>query len=440
MQPTAIERQIIAAASIPALNGLQQAALHASEPNLILLAPTGSGKTLAFAAAILRRVSDRGTGIRALVIAPSRELVQQITAVLRPVLKPLAVVALYGGSQFSREEARLKAQAPDVIVATPGRLVDHLNRGTLSLADTRMLVIDEYDKTLELGFSREINAILRHLPRERDIVLTSATEPSREALAPLHIGVTATLRCDADADMAGDLTVVEVKSPSKDKIESLAALLLDVQPASAIVFVNHRESVERITDYLRSHGIDALPYHGGLEQHQREAAVAALRASATRVLVATDLAARGLDITGVDAVIHYHLPVNQQAWTHRNGRTARAGAAGTAYVITSPGETLPEYITPLQSIAAPAGTSGTMPAPMLLLHINAGKQMKISKGDILGFLTKQCGLPASDIGLITVTPQYSLVAVHPEAASTVEETARHARLKNTRVRITPVLY
>ena len=431
-----IKRNAAKALNITQFNDMQRAVAACRADQLVLLAPTGSGKTLAFATALLMRLGAPATHAMAVVIAPSRELAQQIHSVLRPLATGYKVAVMYGGSQFATEVSSIQGAVPQIVIATPGRLLDHLNRHTLDIAQATALVVDEYDKTLELGFQDEVSRIVRRMRARKFTALTSAT-PIAEMPPFIHADKAEVINA-GDIATAPQLTVIEVPSAVPDKLDTLAALLR-TGLGQAMVFVNHRESAERVVRGLRERGIAAALYHGGLEQQRREMAVAAFRAHAVPVLVATDLAARGLDIAGVDAVVHYHLPVDEQAWTHRNGRTARAGATGNVYVITGPDEALASYIRPDHPLY-PAMDAGTAPVETqwTLLYINAGKHQKVSRGDIAGFVMKQCGMAKEDVGLITVAADYSTVAVRPADAPRVIAAARAAKLKGQRVRVTPI--
>lgn len=436
-----IRKAISEHAGIARLNPMQEAAMASRAADILLLSPTGSGKTLAFAAALMRRLDTATKGsTSALVLVPSRELAIQVREVLRPLMRGFKTTALYGGSRMDDEIASVSAAAPDIVIATPGRLLDHLERGTISLGGLRCLVVDEYDKALELGFRRQMEAIARRVSQKRKLTLLSSA--TRLAEKPLFINAAEAETIDFSADNSprAKTIIMNVSSPVRDKLDTLAALLRSLNDsAPTIVFVNHRESAERTATSLRRRDIPALLYHGGLDQRQREIAVAALASGASPVMVATDLAGRGLDIDGLGAVIHYHLPVDEKTWTHRNGRTARSGARGEVYVITGPDENIPDYVVtdhefyPQAEAAAPAST------PMSLLYIDHGKRDKISRGDVAGFVMKSAGVDPSLVGRITIGSDYALVAVASEdAAKKVIETARTAKLKGQRVRISPI--
>lgn len=438
MKKAEIEKRVLSIPGVRDLNAMQRIVLDRDPTDLVLVAPTGSGKTLAFAIAMLRQLHTTGNGVltpRALVIAPSRELVLQIAGVLKELAgDTLRTTALYGGNPFSAEQATLQSNGADIVVATPGRLNDHLNRGTLSLENLQQLVVDEYDKTLELGFEDDLRRIVRRLPRQRLNMLTSATAI---AAFPDYLDLDRAPVLDFSARR--HITVMTVPSAERDKLDTLAALLRGIcTKTRAIVFVNHRDAAQRVADGLKARHIDAALYHGGLEQQQRRQAVAMFDADAAPVLVATDLAARGLDIENMGAVVHYHMPVDKQAYIHRNGRTGRAGAGGEAYVITGPDEDTPDFIVADHPYLPDGTAQNHVWARMAMLYINAGKRNKISRGDVAGFIIKQCGVPAEDVGRITVGDTWTLAAIKPAYATAVCECARSARLKNTRVRITPL--
>ncbi|MBD5228554.1 MAG: DEAD/DEAH box helicase [Bacteroidales bacterium] len=425
MKKNEIEQRVLAMEGVEALNDMQRAMIDDESQRVMLTAPTGSGKTIAFAVRLLRDVERGRDGVQAVVLAPTRELVVQIAGVLRKIGGgDVRCVALYGGHNMRDEVNELRV-VPAVVVATPGRMVDHLNRRNIDVSGARCLVIDEFDKCLQLGFQDEMEKIARRLRRVRLMILTSATRgddalpafvgpahsyrrydfgkavagnvagnvagvsrpahgkvvvgPSPAAhtqrgsvvgaSSPAHnqgvlsAGQETPATCSATAGCAAghgpttsaapvpEIEIVEVKSASRDKLAALGALLRAEQPGRVIVFVNHRESAERVYDYLRKEGADAVLYHGALDQQQRRIAVELLANGSRPVMVATDLAARGLDIPAIDAVVHYHLPGDAETWTHRNGRTARQGATGTAYAIVSDGESLPAGVVPARCVA-----------------------------------------------------------------------------------------
>lgn len=442
MKQREIKDTIARVLGIETLNAIQGAVAASDARRMVVLSPTGSGKTLAFTIAILQRIDPKQvTPPEAVVVCPSRELARQIYDVVRPVAAEfgLKTVALYGGNRFSDEEASIAGRIPDIIIATPGRLLDHINRGTLNIDRTSSLVLDEYDKILELGFLDEMSRIVRRagsaLPRKqpRFVMLTSATRLT-DVPDFLDLKTAEVIDMTATNDVQARLRIVGVPSPSRDKLDTLAALIRSIPDGPIIVFVNHRESADRVGAFLNRQHISHVVYHGGLDQIHREIALATFHSHAARVLVATDLAGRGIDIDNVRAVIHYHPAADNETWTHRNGRTARIDRTGEVYVITGPDENIPDFVNTDNDFYPDMEATGAVYAPMDLVYLDLGKRDKISRGDVAGFVMKQCGIEPDRVGKITLGAQYSLVAVANEAVKTVLETAKTARLKGKRVR------
>ncbi|MBD5233852.1 MAG: DEAD/DEAH box helicase [Bacteroidales bacterium] len=418
---------------MPLQKALADVALPARE---IVLAPTGSGKTLGFAIPLFRSLHSDKSGVQALVIAPTRELVLQIADVLRAIAKPdYTVAAFYGGHSVEAEQNSI-ASNPSVIVATPGRLLDHLRRGNLTIENPEILVLDEYDKSLELGFLPDIKAIVKRIGYVRSVVLTSATElkemPDFFGRAQFDI-----LDYREASASKPDIEFLQVESAAADKLDTLRMLLADIGNAKTIVFVNHRDAAERVYNALKADGLPVALYHGGLEQDKRERALITFANGSTPILVSTDLASRGLDIEGVEAVVHYHLPVSEEAMTHRNGRTARMGASGKAFAIISPVDKIPDFFPQLANYW-PAGKTADTPAGISTLYINAGKREKISRGDIVGFLIQKGGLKSDEVGKIDIRDHCAYVAVPASKADTVIRAVAPYKLKNTRVKVSRV--
>ena len=421
---------------IEALNAMQQAVWQSRAERMVVLSPTGSGKTVAFAGAMLQRLSCGEHRLpAALVLAPSRELVIQIGEVLRSLARGLKVATFYGRHAMADEVNTLTGH-PDIIVATPGRLLDHLTRKSVDLSALEVLVVDEYDKALELGFYDEMSRICRRLPRKlRLVTLTSATAieqmPDFLDLSAAH-----TIDFSNSGKPAARLDVARVVSYERDKLAVLRALLASVGEGRSMVFVNHRESAERVHQFLVNEGFATCLYHGGLEQQDRDRAVITLNNGTTPVMVATDLAARGLDIEAVENVIHYHMPPTPQALTHRNGRTARVDRSGRVYFIIAEGENVPEYVDwdhdfhPGHDVPLP-------PQPqMVTYYANAGRKEKVSRGDLVGLLCKTVGLTADQIGRIDVRDHSAYVAVSVAAAPQIPATT--LKIKAARLRLTPL--
>lgn len=403
---------------------------------VLLCAPTGSGKTVAFTIALLRSLGPEGQGVQSLVIAPTRELALQIFDVVRPLAAPgYKTAALYGGHSFETESRSLEGD-PDIVVGTPGRILDHIRRGRLSLFGTGTLIIDEYDKALELGFREEMEAIVGRMKKVTTMVLTSATKGE----IPDFVGdMDKTLDYSSNSLAAvPDIELYEVPSAAADKLDALTELLHSMPMQRCIVFVNHRDAAERVFDNLKRQGFPAGLYHGGLEQQLRQRALILFDNGTTPILVSTDLAARGLDIDGVGAVIHYHLPSTAEAWTHRNGRTARMGASGKAFVILSDHDRLPDFLPALNPYYPDEQESAERPSEIATLYINAGRKEKISKGDVAGYIINKGGLKASEVGRIDIMDHCAYVAVPAaKARATAVALAPH-KLKNVRVRVSQI--
>jgi superfamily II DNA/RNA helicase len=420
--------------AIDSLNPMQQTMAASDAANILLLAPTGSGKTIAFALAMLRRVEAAVPGIKAVVLAPSRELVLQVASVLRPIATGMKTVALYGGHNM-RDEVNSLSIVPDIVVATPGRLVDHINRSTIDISGARTLVLDEYDKSLQLGFLDEMTRIVKRMRHRCATILTSAT--TLDDLPPI-VGRLSDFTLINYSDIASpraNTDVVEVASAIPDKLDTLVDLLRSLDNTKVIIFVNHRESAQRVYDRLHRDRFPVGLYHGGLEQQERRLAIEMLNNGSTPILVSTDLASRGLDIDSVGAVVHYHLPLTEAEWTHRNGRTARQGASGEVYAITREGENVPDFIAFDRSLSPTRISANPISRTVATLYINAGKKEKISRGDILGYLVKAGGLTPDQVGTITVDDHWSIVAVPASVASATIKTLATTKLKNRRVRV-----
>lgn len=425
----------LANTGIEALNEMQQAVLNAgTTKDMVLLSPTGSGKTLAFLLPLLNTLTGEEKKIQALIIAPSRELALQIETVFRSLGAGYKVNCCYGGHPIRTEKKSLE-HPPTVLIGTPGRIVDHLERGNIDLDTVRTLVLDEFDKSLELGFLTEMKEILAHLPGVRRRVLTSATAAVD---IPPFTGIASPVRLsflpEARSESKG-LTVRIVNSPQKDKLETLYKLLGELQGESALIFCNFRETVERVSEYLTEIGVDNEAFHGGMEQPERERTLSRFRNGSATVFVSTDLASRGLDIPEVKHVIHYHLPINEEAYIHRNGRTARMHALGNAFLILNEVETVPDYIIRgPEEFFLPEATRQPVRSEWVTLTINRGKRDKLSKKDVVGFLFQKGGLDKDDLGVVEVKESCSFAAVKREKMSALLDRIREEKIKNMKAR------
>lgn len=435
MKESEIISNIKSRLGIEHLNEMQQRMMRAHSQSVLLLSPTGSGKTIAFTIPVLRSLGAANQRVQAVIIAPSRELVQQIASVVRTIAVGYKTVAFYGGHSMLDEVKSLSVPA-EIIVATPGRLLDHINRGTVDLSTVSTLVLDEYDKSLELGFQDEMRRIVRAMGTFKLVILTSATRlTDMPSFLPFKKPETIDFTAQADAPR-GRTTIVQVESPTRDKIDIAIDLLRSLNNGKVILFVNHRESVERVYDLMRKANLPVGAYHGGLEQIDREKAIDLLNNGTTPILISTDLGSRGLDIDNVQAVVHYHLAPSAESWTHRNGRTARMGAEGMVYVITAEGETIADYIEFDRPYVPTGHSTDPIRSDVATLYFNAGKKEKISRGDIVGYLVNKGNMEASKIGKIIVKDHCALVVVPASEAKAIVNAVASHKIKNTRVRVT----
>ncbi|GEP88518.1 ATP-independent RNA helicase DbpA [Chitinophaga terrae (ex Kim and Jung 2007)] len=423
---------------IDALNEMQEASLKANKEHkdVILLSATGSGKTLAFLLPVLERLDPANKKTQALIVVPSRELALQIEKVFRQMGTGYKVTACYGGHLRETEENNL-IEAPAVIVGTPGRLGDHIRRENIKTDGIETLVLDEFDKTLELGFQEEVSFVVESLPHIKKHILTSATEAVE---IPSFLELQEPAKLDflpEDGITAPRLEIKQVLSPENDKVETLFRLICHLGNRSTIVFCNHRESVERTGKMLSEKGILNTFYHGAMEQRDRDVALTKFRNGTVNVLVTTDLAARGLDIPHIRYIIHFQLPHTEDSWTHRNGRTARMEASGTAIVMLAPDEKLMPYLSEEQVDTITLPEKAVLPEKpkWVTLFIGAGKKDKVNKIDIVGFLSKKGELKKDDIGLIEVKDFFSFAAVVRSKMSYTLELIKNEKIKNKKVKI-----
>lgn len=428
-------QNILSHVKIEALNEMQLAAAEAihRDNDVVLLSSTGSGKTLAFLLPISQLMDPTKPATQAMVIVPSRELALQIEQVFKKMGTGFKVTCCYGGHLRETEENNL-LQAPALIVGTPGRLADHLRRGNIKTDSIKTVVLDEFDKSLELGFQEEMSFIMDSLKSLQKRILTSATEALE---IPSFIGLQQPARLDYLTENASPaLAIQTVRSDENDKLNTLFRLICFLGNRSAIVFCNHREAVERTSTLLAEKGIVNVFYHGALEQRDRDTALSKFRNGSSNVLVTTDLASRGLDIPNIRYIIHYHLPSSEDIFIHRNGRTARMDASGTAILILSPDEKQPAYISmQTEEISLPETSTLPEKPKWATLFVAAGKKDKINKVDIVGFFTKQGKLKKDDIGLIEVKDFFSFVAVRKSRIGPALPLLQNEKIKNKRVKI-----
>lgn len=420
---------------ITALNEMQIASLEANKSgnDIILLSPTGSGKTLAFLLPIVSKLDSSSSNVQVLILAPSRELAIQIEQVFRSMGTEFKVNCCYGGHPMKVEMNNLK-HPPAVLIGTPGRIADHIRRGTFDSESVRTIILDEFDKSLEFGFQEEMSFIIRELPNLKKRILTSASE----AIAiPEFAGVSSAIRINylSDAQPKG-LKLKAVNSEGRDKLEALFSLVCKLGNTTTLIFCNHREAVERISELLYDKGLVHGIYHGGLEQEERERALIKFRNGSHKILITTDLASRGLDIPEIENVIHYQFPNTADAYMHRNGRTARMHAEGTAYLIMGEGDHLPSFLKERpEYVELPADPTLPENSSWDTLFVAAGKKDKINKTDIVGLLIQKGKLNKDEIGRIEVLDYSSFVAVKRNKINKVVQLLRYEKIKKKSVKI-----
>lgn len=397
------------------LNPMQEETMHAvlhGNKDVVVLSPTGSGKTLAYLMPLVQLIDPKVDEPQLVVVTPGRELALQSTEVLKSMGTGLRTMACYGGRAAMDEHRVMNKVLPQVIFGTPGRLTDHLDKGNFFAEHVKYLVIDEFDKCLEMGFQDEMGRLIASLPYLERHFLLSATE-AEEIPRFVHMGRVETIDYRMDEEQVPErIRIYQVKSPQKDKLETLAQLLLSLGDESSIVFLNYRDSVERTNEFLRSRGFATSAFHGGLEQHEREDALYKFSNGSANIFVSTDLGARGLDIPDIDNIIHYHLPECEDSYIHRVGRTARWEATGKAFFLLGPSEDIPSYVdAEVEDYEIPSDLPAPAKPRMATIYIGKGKKDKISKGDIVGYLCKIGQLQSSEIGKIDVKDRYAYVAV-----------------------------
>ncbi|WP_038529272.1 DEAD/DEAH box helicase [Formosa agariphila] len=427
------QQDILNKLNIKRLNPMQEEALLAIEnaTNTVILSPTGTGKTLAFLLPILKMLDPEVDEVQALIVVPTRELAIQIEQVVREMGTGFKVNAVYGGRPMSKDKIELK-HTPAILIGTPGRILDHFSANRFPRESILNLILDEFDKSLEQGFEEEMRGILTQLPNIERRVLTSATQGVKiPNFVHLHQPVVIDF---LDAKTPSKLAIKTVVSPTQDKEQTLIDLILHIGNKQGIIFCNLRDSIENVSEALRKKRISHSCFSGGMEQKDRERALITFRNGTSQVLLATDLAARGIDIPELNFIIHYELPHAVEEFTHRNGRTARVNAKGTAYILKWAQEQLPEFIEKDKAIDISKKVP-YKPQFWETLFISGGRKDKISKGDIAGLFFKQGGLTKDQLGAIELKQDCAFVAVPKSMADKLVSDLNNSRLKKKKVRI-----
>ena len=426
------QEAILAKLGIYELNDMQQEAMRTINKNAetILLSPTGTGKTLAFLLPLIAGLDSQSNAVQASILVPARELAIQIEQVARDMGSGYSISTVYGGRSGSKERQDLK-QTPTILIGTPGRVADHLRRDAIDFQHIKFLVLDEFDKSLEIGFENDMQEILQAIPQVNKKILTSATQ---NVEVPDFVNLINPKRVDFLATKEGNKLAVKVVFTNVEvKFDKCFQLLTEVGKGNGIVFCNFKESITEFSKFLTHKSVEHGCFFGGMEQIDRERVLIKFRNGTIRLLIATDLAARGLDIPDLDFIIHFELPQREAEFTHRNGRTARMLKSGTAYVLQTKNQ-LPEYLDDFDAIEV--DNHGEIDnSTWATLFISGGRKDKISKGDIAGLLFKQGNLQKNEVGVIELKSDCAFVAIPRKKANSIIEKLNNQRLKTKKVRI-----
>ena len=429
------QNNILEKLGIETLNPMQKEALEVltSHNEVVLLSPTGTGKTVAFLLPLIESLSTTCNEIQALIIVPSRELALQLEQVIRQMGSGFKTNAVYGGRAGAQDKIDLKHR-PSILIGTPGRVADHLRKERFSTEFIKTLVLDEFDKSLEVGFEAEMTAIVAALPNVERKVLTSAT---KALTIPDFVQLKQPKYIDYLHEAITQLTIKTILSPSKDKLETLVDALCFIGNQPGIIFCNFKESIQRVSDFLNAANISHGCFHGDMEQIDRERTLVKFRNGTHQVIVATDLASRGLDIPAIKFILHYQLPLREQEFTHRNGRTARMKSDGTAYILAYKNEKLPDFVgKPTIELIQPA----PLPAPSKwkTLYISGGRRDKISKSDIAGLFMKQAQLKPDELGIIEIKQDCAFVGINAQKANDCIFLTNNSKLKTKKIRVSEI--
>ena len=428
------QQDILDKLNIIELNAMQKEAIPVIEKttNTVLLSPTGTGKTLAFLLPIIDSLDPESSEVQALILVPSRELAIQIEQVIRSMGSGYKVNAVYGGRSMAKDKIELK-HIPAILIGTPGRISDHFNNERFSKNFIKTLVLDEFDKCLEVGFENEMRNIVNFMPSIHKRILTSAT---KGVTIPSFVRLDKPTIIDYLKEKTPSvLSINTVVSASKNKLNTLLAIINYNGNHPGLIFCNLKDSVEAVSDFLSKNNISFGSFHGGMDQKDRERSLIKFRNGTYQVIVATDLAARGIDIPEIKYIVHYELPMSSDDFTHRNGRTARIDAKGTAYVLKWEKESLPDFIKNA-TIEKMDSKVKAVPQYWETLFISGGRKDKISKADIAGLFIKQGNISKDQLGVIELKQDCTFVAVPVAIAEELVENLNNTKLKKKKVRVT----
>jgi superfamily II DNA/RNA helicase len=422
---------------VDSLTPMQEESYNTIQANadIVVLSPTGTGKTLAFLLPLVEELDNENQEIQMLILVPSRELAIQIEQVIRKMGAGFKVNSVYGGRSGTLDKIELKHR-PAILVGTPGRVADRFRRDNYTLKHITTLVLDEFDKSLEVGFENEMIEIVDALPNINKRILTSATSHPK---IPAFVGLQKPVFINYLKDATTQLNIKTILSPEKDKLDTLIKVLAHTGNQPGIIFCSFKDALQRVSEHLQTNNIEHGCFHGDMEQLDRERALIKFRNGTHQLLVATDLAARGLDIPEIQFICHYHIPLHAREFTHRNGRTARMNRNGIAYILHFEADDLPEYvqnINPEKIQVNDLSTANNQPKEeWKTLYITGGRKDKISKGDIAGLFIKQGNLSKEQVGIIEISQNSAYVGVKADVVKQAIEKTNNSKLKKKKVRI-----
>ncbi|NNN48440.1 ATP-dependent RNA helicase DbpA [Vibrio sp. 2-2(8)] len=407
---------------------------------------TGSGKTAAFGLGVLSNLNVKRFRVQALVLCPTRELADQVATDIRTLgraIHNIKVLTLCGGMPMGPQIGSLEHGA-HILVGTPGRILDHLDKGRIDLSELNTLVLDEADRMLEMGFQEALDAIINETPTSRQTLLFSATFPNQiKQIAQRIMREPEMVKVESTHDTSSIQQYFYKVEGTEARDRALELLLLHHQPESAVVFCNTKKEVQSVAEDLHHKGFSVVELHGDLEQRDRDQALVQFANKSVSILVATDVAARGLDVDNLDAVFNFELSRDPEVHVHRIGRTGRAGSKGLAFSFFSDSEMhrvamIDEYmdmpIEPAKLPDASALNNAPYQANMVTIQIDGGKKQKVRPGDILGALTSNDGIDGQYVGKINMLPMRSYVAVHKSVAKKALKKMESGKMKGRQFR------
>lgn len=405
---------------------------YANNDEIVIYAPTGSGKTIAFLLPLMQLIKDGGKdgGLQAVIFSPTRELALQIEQVFKSLKSGISITACYGGHSMKTEVQNLSAN-PSIIVGTPGRIVDHMHRGHIDMRSVEYFIIDEFDKCLEIGFLKEMEEVYSKFRKLKKGIYCSATPIEQ---FPSFIKLTNPVTIDVLDEMAEpEITFYSVDA-TRDRMHQMKQMIAHFKSEPTIIFANFRDDVVDLSNYFEDERIAVTAYHGGMEQDERERALIKFRNGSTPVLICTDLGARGLDIPMIKHIIHYQLPEKEDAFIHRNGRTARMSEDGNVYLFQQD-EQDARYDLPSMTEKRFDGSMRYQTPEWTTVYFSAGKKDKINKIDLLGFICQKGGIEKKDVGTIAVLDHSSYVAIKRHLISGLLSELRNHKVKGQKLKI-----